>query len=301
MSLDIEDLLTDGMERFAEQIPAPSGLARRAARARRQRRLRSRAVAAAGTAALAAAAVLAATGGQAPGTAGHALTTAFVIKNVDQALADSHKIAVISFRAGPLTPLPDPVHPGIRGAWVVTWFYRGATNNWVFRPDGMPYTEQQFLTVGGVQRVITVDYLKKTWIQHTQTAMEPAGKQNGCDLNSLGGPWYVPPGDSPDWPSFIRSTLRCGRFALAGHARVDGVSVIRLISTGRDPVSLTLFVSSSTYLPIEVNGLIPGASLRWRWLAPSPANLAKLSAVIPHGFRQLPDPFRGEETPQVEF
>ena len=300
MSPSIEDLLTEGMKRFAEQIPAPSGLARRAARARRQRRLWSRAGAAAGTAALAAAAVLAASS-QAPRTAGHAQTTAFVIKNVDEALAGSHKIAVISFRAGPVTPLPDPVHPGVRAARVVTWFYRGVTNNWVLGSGGMLYSEQQFLTVGGSQRVITVDYLRKTWTQHTQPAMEPAGKKNGCDLNSLAGPWYVPPGDSPDWPSFIRSTLQCGRFALAGQARVDGVSALRLISTGRDPVSLTLFVNSSTYLPIEVNGLIPGTSLRWQWLAPSPANLAKLRAVIPPGFRQVPDPFRGEETPQIEF
>lgn len=299
MSLDIEDLLTEGMERFAEQIPAPSGLARRAARARRQRRLRSRAVAAAGTAALATAAALAATGGQAPGTVGHAQTTAFVIKNVDQALASSHKIAVISFRQSSRTPLHHPLYP--RAARVVTWFYRGATNNWVFRSDGMPYTEQQFLTVGGVQRVIAVDYPRKTWTQHTQPVMGPAGTQNGCDVNSLAGPWYVPAGDSTDWPSFIRSTLRCGRFAVAGYALVDGVSAVRLVSTARDPVSLTLFVSSSTYLPIEVNGLIPSASVHWQWLAPSPANLAKLRAVIPPGFRQVPDPFRGEETPQIEF
>ena len=63
MSLDVEDLLRQGMERFAEQVPVPSGLARRAARARRRRRLAVRAAAAAGTAAVTAVAVIAATGG----------------------------------------------------------------------------------------------------------------------------------------------------------------------------------------------------------------------------------------------
>jgi hypothetical protein len=69
MSLDMEDLLRQGMERFADQIPAPSGLAGRAAGARRRRRLWLRTAAAAGTAAVAAAAAVIVVLGQ-PGATG---------------------------------------------------------------------------------------------------------------------------------------------------------------------------------------------------------------------------------------
>jgi hypothetical protein len=54
MKMDVEDLLREGMARFTEAVPAPTGLAHRAARVRR-RRMAIRAVAVAGTAAVAAA------------------------------------------------------------------------------------------------------------------------------------------------------------------------------------------------------------------------------------------------------
>jgi hypothetical protein len=57
MKMDVEDLLREGMQRFTEEVPVPTGLAHRAARVRR-RRMAVCAVAAAGTAAVTAVAAV---------------------------------------------------------------------------------------------------------------------------------------------------------------------------------------------------------------------------------------------------
>ena len=76
--MDVETLLREGMERFAEEVPIPTGLAHRAARVRRQR-MAVRAAVATGMAAVTAAVALAV--GALPGVgrppAGHPAAAAY--------------------------------------------------------------------------------------------------------------------------------------------------------------------------------------------------------------------------------
>ena len=150
MSLDVEDLLRQGMERFAEQVPVPSGLAHRAARARRRRRLAIRAAAAAGTAAVTAVIVVAATGG--PGAGGSAMqarTTAYVISRVEKAVVGQH--LVLRGRAS--------------GDWgpSIYWAYGPRNRFEELTGSGEPFLVQGTALIGGKLNGVYVTYYNRTW------------------------------------------------------------------------------------------------------------------------------------------
>ena len=144
MSLDVEDLLRQGMERFAEQVPVPSGLARRAARARR-RRLAIRAAAVAGTAAVTTAIVVAATGGpSAGGSATQARTTAYVISRVEKALAGQQLV----------------LRGRTSGDWgpSIYWAYGPRNRFEEFTGSGEPFLAQGTALIGGKPTGVYVTY-----------------------------------------------------------------------------------------------------------------------------------------------
>jgi hypothetical protein len=106
------------------------------------------------------------------------------------------------------------------------------------------------------------------------------------------------------WPSYLRAMLACGAFDASGPARLNGASVIRIVSARSArglPVAETLWVSRSTYLPVRIvsssasaqrNGGPPAAATRtdFRWLPPTAANVAGTQVTIPRGFRRVPWP-----------
>jgi len=48
---------------------------------------------------------------------------------------------------------------------------------------------------------------------------------------------------------------------------------------------LTVYVSPTTYLPVRVD--YDGLRQGYRWLAPTKANLAKLTLRVAHGFQRI--------------
>ena len=76
---------------------------------------------------------------------------------------------------------------------------------------------------------------------------------------------------------------------------MDGTEAIELKSRPGSPVSKTVWVSQSTYLPVRVVvrlsfGKLPGReqTADFTWLPQTAQNLAKLTVPIPAGFRHVP-------------
>jgi hypothetical protein len=104
-----------------------------------------------------------------------------------------------------------------------------------------------------------------------------------------------------DWKQNILIGLRCRAFAVAGRQRVDGVEAIRL--TGHKALTgVTIWADPRSYLPVRLTvpeDVVTGSSSKvsavtmridFRWLPPTSADLAKLTAPIPPGFREVAGP-----------
>jgi hypothetical protein len=298
MSLEVEDLLRQGMERFAEQVPIPSGLARRAARARRRRRLAIRA-AVAGTAAVTAAILIAATGGAgAGGSAMQARTTAYVVSRVEKALAGQH--LVLRGRTG--------------GNWgPSTYWAYGPRNRFEERTgSGDPFLVQGTALIGGKLTGVYVTYYNRKW----SLLPEGAAPASACSMTGaleMAGP----AAPARNWPAFIHATLACGAATVTGHAWIGGVKTVRItgspvtekLSPGEARAihekwlrsQWTLYVNPSTYLPVRLSGSnytyggpMPSSYSTGvtdiRWLRPTPANIANTLVTIPPGFRHVTPP-----------
>jgi hypothetical protein len=305
MNTDVEDLLREGMERFAADLRAPAGLIGRAARARR-RRLAVRS--AAGAAAALAAGAVAAAAVVVPG-AGHtgsAVLTADVVKRVDSALsaAGPGQIAQMTVTTS------GAALPGGTAATTTAeeWSYGDQWRSATYSPAGHLVYDEGFSS----SSVYTlVSYLTRTWARQPglgrPAALPAAGSlygPRGCGPVSAAGPVlfrYGLPGTSSaasSLPSTVASSLRtavsCGILDVAGRQRVDGVEAIELTSRPGSPVAETIWVSPGTYLPVRVvirpasgtPGLQQTANITW--LPPTAQNLARLTVPIPAGFRQVP-------------
>ena len=300
MSLDVEDLLHQGMERFAEQVPVPSGLAHRAARARRRRRVAIRAAAAAGTAAVTAAAVLAAFGGAgAGGDATQARATAYVVSRVEKALAGQHLVL-----HGRTTS----------GDW-------GPSSYWAYGPrnrfkeltgSGEPNLAVGTALIGGKLTGVLVTYYNREWSLLPEGAA-PASACSKTGALEMAGP----AAPARNWPAFIHATLACGAATVTGHAWIGGLKTVRItgspvtekLSPGEARAihekwlrsQWTLYVNPNTYLPVRLSasnytygGPMPGyystGVTDIRWLRPTAANIAKTLVTIPPGFRHVRSP-----------
>jgi hypothetical protein len=299
MSLDVEDLLRQGMKRFAEQVPVPSGLAHRAARARRRRRLAIRAAAAAGTAAVTAAAVIAATGGVGTGrSTTQARTTAYVISRVEKALAGQHLV----------------LRGRISGDWgpSIYWAYGPRNRFEELTGRGEPFLAVGTALIGGKLTGVYVTYYNRKW----SLLPEGAAPASACSMTGtleMASP--APP--ARNWPAFIHATLACGAATVTGHAWIGGVKTVRITGS---PVTeslppgearaihekwlrsrWTLYVNPHTYLPVRLSGSNytyggPMSSYYstgvtdMRWLRPTAANIARTLVTIPPGFRHVSSP-----------
>jgi hypothetical protein len=299
--------------------PAAAVLAR--GRARRRRRWVS-GVAAAGAAA--AAAVLLVSGSQqvpglTPGkvAAGsfQARTTAYVVRQVEHALASSNLVL--------------HAHTTGTGGPSVTWVYgkqnryeeywpaadhRGRIVNgqhkWDFPPGlrGRPYLAQGTALVHGKLTGAYVTYFDRRYsLSKPWTA--PGNACSRTDALSMGGP----PVPTPHWSAFIDATLACGAARVTGHVWIGGAQVMKI--TGK-PVTVKLspgyskavgekyararwilYVNPRTFLPVRVYGStqtfggprrshIFFAVTDMTWLPPTRANIAKTLVTIPSGFHR---------------
>jgi len=299
MSLDVEDLLRQGMERFAEQVPVPRGLAHRAARARRRRRLAIRAAVVAGSAAVTAAVVIVATGGAgAGGSAMQARTTAYVISRVEKAVVGQH--LVLRGRAS--------------GDWgpSIYWAYGPRNRFEELTGSGEPFLVQGTALIGGKLTGVYVTYYNRKWSLLPE-GVAPASACSRTGTLEMAGP----AAPARNWPAFVHATLACGAATVTGHAQVDGVETVRITGS---PVTVklppgearavrekwvrsrwTLYVNPQTYLPVRVSGSSrtfggPAPSTYstsvtdMRWLPPTAANIAQTLITIPAGFQQVSSP-----------
>jgi len=315
MSLDMEDLLRSGMERFAEDVPVPRGLARRAARVHQRRRMAVRAAAGTGTAAVAVAVVIAAAGGGgAGGGAVQAHTTAYVIGRVEKALASQHLVL-----RGLTT--------GNRWGPVTTWVYGPRNRFEEFTgsgcghalPDGScshrggseRYLAEGTALIGGKLTGVYITYFDRKWSLSPESATPSACSTTGA--LEMGGPPIM----TSNWPAFIHATIACGAATVTGHVQINGADTLRITGspvTAKLPpgeakavrekwvrAQWTLYVDPTTYLPVRMTGSTdtfggPAPSSHsttvtdMQWLPPTAANIAQSLVTIPAGFQQVSSP-----------
>lgn len=146
--------------------------------------------------------------------------------------------------------------------------------SFVFSNSGVPET-----TAGR-----SVDYGHRVWFRQ---------------ISFSGFAFGAPPDAAP--PGGFQMMLRHGWSRVAGRPVVDGRQTIQFVAAGHfpvlgqvapGPVTERLWVDPATYLPVKWAIVTPqGVSTRdYRWLAPTAANRAELTAPIPPGFTFLPQP-----------
>jgi hypothetical protein len=296
MTDQTEELLRAGMERFTAETNVPAGLAVKAAR-HRQRTRRTRAAAAIGAAvtAAAAAAVTAAIVA-APGPAPRLQTSAYVVSRVQGALTQASSQDYIQYRRETTTALIY-LSSDVSGPSVGSWTYRGQARNVVYSSDGQVTHDIGRVTKEGRDTTTQVNYQEKTWSRairaaDTFTTVTPTPESSCDEATALAGGGL---GDG-DPAGQIRTALSCGQYVVAGTRRVDGVRALELKPAEKGTITTVFWVDPATYLPVrDVTTTSPPTTARvttitddFRWLRPTPANLADLDVRIPAGFTQVP-------------
>jgi hypothetical protein len=298
MNTDVEDLLREGMERFTADLRAPAGLTHRIARRRRRRLvLRSMtggvAVLAAGAAALLVIVL--------PGVSGTdrtAVETAYVVKNVSNALSAAAPGTIAQMT---ITTSGGPNGTSTAQEWSNGSEWRSVT----YSSPGHPAYDDGYSTASGYT---LVSYLTRTWAREAglgrpfQPAPGSPAFKGGCGPGNGPLPMLFRlglPGTSTyasSLPATIATELHaavsCGSLTVAGRQTVNGTEAIELQSRSGSPVSETIWVSPSTYLPVRLvisnAGLSPfRQAADFTWLPPTAQNLANLTVPVPAGFRKV--------------
>jgi hypothetical protein len=316
MTPDLEELLADGLARYAETVSMPDGQLR-AARTRRRRRLIMRACTAGATGLAVAVATMALVGG--PHGEPQMLTDAYVVSQVQVALTAAESNDGMVMHA---TSQDTLWAKGGEAAWKQAW---GPTAGdplwtkdvqWSYRNEELiePYSiqgtvqgEQADIVSPGTLTEVGVDYTTHTWSRDQWRI-----GTGGLPSPSAHGQLFLPPSCKGEgysvlsdlsWPAYLRSALSCGDLRYAGKATLNGRQVLMLDnvpSRGVRDVAETLWVDPRTYLPVrELWQLIPGSvagyilpgafdpvQTDFQWLPPTPANIAHATVSIPAGFRE---------------
>lgn len=302
MSIDLEQLLPEEMQRRAGQTGWRPDLLSRALRRHRRRRLRRRAATAAAAGSLAVA-LLAVAVAVAPD---HTTPTAARAKvETDAYVLRQAKIAV----AGASTDVLE-VRSRSSDGWSFTTWYDPA--NGAIRLDVQPAAGRPTFYYAEPRQTVIVDYGTMTW--WSRDLANPV-LHRPVRLRAQLGRWVrlVPAAIATEtmaWgaggltaptPATIRHELADGQFTLIGSQTVHGQRLLELrggywfgqhTASGKDV--LTLWVSAATYLPVRSiadDALGGGASSpplysQFSWLPPTAANLAALRPAIPAGFTQ---------------
>jgi hypothetical protein len=144
---------------------------------------------------------------------------------------------------------------------------------------------------GGTARDVTVDYVRRTWSAVSMTigsfpAGTPAMPSSGCQSEKAPPGYAGPPlSGFQATPGYLKATVACGALAADGHAVIDRVDTIKLMSTTKSKAGpMTVYVSPTTYLPVR--SVVAGQRTDYQWRPATSANVAQLRVPIPAGFRR---------------
>jgi hypothetical protein len=284
--------------------PAPRGprWRRTGGGAGQRRRLALRV--AGGVAAVLAASAVAVAAAVVPGVPDHgtvrAVTTADVVRRVDNALsaAGPGTIAQLS-----VTTRTGPPSGKAATATATEWSYGDRWRSVTDSPSGQPAYDQG---LGPGSGYTLVSYPAQAWARYH----EP-----GRPATHVLGPPGCPPAAATvpllfhtDLPApglaagslptavarDLRAAISCGSLAVAGRQRVNGAEAIKLASGPASPIAETVWVSPGSYLPVRVvtrsafGGHVVRQAADIAWLAPTAQNLAKLTVPIPAAFHRVP-------------
>jgi len=316
MSTDVEDLLREGMERFTADLRAPAGLTCQIARRRRRRRLALCSLTGAAAALTAGAVALAVVVVPSRQRTGVELT-ADVVTRVSSALtaADPGDIAQMSVTTSSASPYGGKTTTTTAEEWSYGDQWRSVT----YSSPGHPLYNEGYTASAGSSVYTLVNYSTRSWTKRPGLGRPAAAipfstlpTARGCRpaigafplLYKFGLPGMGLPASL--LPSTVARSLRtavsCGTLTVAGRQTVDGVEALKLTSRAGSPISETIWVSPSTYLPVRVvvrsasgaagPAWAPGAPAVQQtaditWLPPTAQNLAKLTVPIPAGFRKV--------------
>ena len=319
MNMEVEELLRDGMERFAAEIRAPQGLARGAAGGLRRRRTARRVLLAGGTVTATAAAVIIATAAAGGSTArtgsslAQARETAYVVSRVENALATQHDV----FRGVSMSTGDQPSITYAYGQRSRFEEFTGSACGHAAYPSGdcthrggsEPYLAQGTARIDGKLMAAYVTYFDHRY-NLSRDVYVPPSSACGKGAMEMGGPAAA----NGAWPAFVKATLACGAAQVTGQVRINGVDTTKI--TGK-PVTVRLskgegrsvrekyararwtwYVNPHTYLPVRMIGATetfggPGGHTRFasvtnvQWLPPTAANKAKALVTIPPGYHRV--------------
>jgi hypothetical protein len=310
MSTELEQRLREDMDAFTQGLRVPAGFAAKVYARRHRRQRTARALIAGGLAtALAggAAAVALLPRGSRVVDGQRMETAAYVIPQVRHALsaaALSNMVVYTRMTHQPQwtwQPMPGrTIGQSSTGAtagadsYVTSVRYHGRWEFSAFDQDGKRVFSE-LATIGKSPETTTaVIYSSHTWWTATTPPTPLPKKTSSCVTNGNLAAWKGPSGD---WPDLIQAELSCGAFRLAGTQVVDGVNAIKIIARSDsalfDPVTFTLWVDPSTYLPVRIVDSGAGQSVTQmdsRWLPPTPANRALVDLSVPAGFKRVAPP-----------
>jgi hypothetical protein len=227
------------------------------------------------------------------------IQTAAYVSRVERALSPSKQADLVGYARTILPPgsAPEPTANGLEAGRksgasspssariLVQWSYGGTSLVSAFTATGQRVFDAKLATApGGGPEITAVMYREATWWRAVSKA-SAGSAPHGCGPGLKIGP--------AGWPAAIRFELKCGLTSTDGRQRVDGIDAIKL--TGQKGLLVTLWVDPRTYLPVRVVSGVSAAAgpltrTDFRWLRPTPANLAHLNLQIPPGFRQVPPP-----------
>jgi hypothetical protein len=325
MSTDFEQRLRSEMEQVTVRPrPGLAGEAYRRYRARR-RTARTVAVTGTAAVAAAGTAVgLGGTAGSGP-SATPAETTAYVVSHVSSALAAtdtieySYTVLRVASGSAPGERIASWDYGGYYGrerTMVYTAAGQRYSDEAQARVPGPRPSAPGTLTILDVDyRARTAAYEKFTIPSLYQKAHLPgyyakATAVSPCDAQGIIIGFSLAGTSADSVASCVRGLLASGKATVTGRQRIDGVDTIKIVLvTGLPPRApkpawrQILWVNPSTYLPVQMAtlpysgdgypyihlrlavGPLTEAVTEFRWLPPTPANLAQLNAPIPPGFR----------------
>jgi hypothetical protein len=257
----------------------------RAIRAARRRRVAASvtAVAAAGAAAVTAAVFLPGSAASPVPAVEHAEDTAYVVSHVTRALdaVPAGNIMFTQQTTGPHSEVKD------------TWGRGSQLRVEYFTPTGQLASEVGADSTSKALTTVGINYQARTWGRSTTSrpAVKPSAQARAASSAAASSACANPlrmaiSQDASQAAAWIRTLVSCHALKADGTTTVDGVTAIKLTMANGE----VWYVNSGTYLPFRMTLTRPGIAWQddFQWLAPTTANLAKLSLpATPQGFTQV--------------
>jgi hypothetical protein len=248
-------------------------------------------------------AVTAGTGAPALRPAPPAQATAYIVRRAEQALRNRNVIMEITTPRQVLTKTAAGKTVTSNVPRSVHWGYHSQSRDQIFaaylRGHGQPGASDTDTTDSPLRpgpsslfrfTQTSVNYTNRTWSRGPQLTGKGAGpSEPACQqLRSMQDP-RVDGIVLFTSPTFIRAALACGGLSVTGHVQVDGTAAIKLAgSRAVTKLPMIIYISPVTYRLVRT--VIGGLRQDYRWLAPTPGNLATLTVPIPPGFHRVPNP-----------